>query len=138
LSPEAEAEVCRRYVEDGESLGALGRAYGLDYETIRRALKRNNVAIRPSGAYLRCNPERALPDNVSDTRYAPAVGYGGPDAALRRMIANRLHLVDLKRAKYSPRMTELAIERDGAPVRLAGPVSPLSLTGSSAAMCAGD
>jgi len=138
LSAEAEADICRQYVEDGLSLRALGRACGVDLETIRRALKRNGVAIRPSGAYLRPNPERALADNFADPSHAPAVGYGGSDAALRRKIANQWHLVDLKRAKYSPRMTELAIDRDGAPLRLSGSASPLSLTGSSAALCAGD
>lgn len=55
----------------------------------------------------------------------------------KRMIANVMHLVDLKRAGHSPTRTELKITPDAITPRYAAyQESRISMTGSHADMCA--
>lgn len=114
LTPDEEARVCDLYAA-GHGITPLARRFRVGEETVRAVLKRHNVERRPAGR--------------------PVVGVHGTGFCPRR--ASILHLVDLKRAGYSARQTELRV----APDALAGP-APFrpslihSASGSPAAMCA--
>jgi cyanate lyase len=112
----------------------MPRAKGISIETLRR-LKDQGLSYVAIAREVGCD---ATVVSLRLRGYAPSpnsLQFKAAEERHKNQRASLKHLLDLKRAGYSPRMTELNVPNENLPISMGSQRDVLTLYGSSMQMC---